>query len=465
MTATKERPSTLISRNARCPCNSQLRYKDCCGKHKVTSAQPTLDAPKYAALTAQLAGNYAVAERLYRDALKIAPLDADALHMLALTQYQQGCVNEALATYLDLLKCPEALPETVAHNLSLSIAAATYTVDSPEARARREAYGDWLAEREHLPAQRNARVSVVLPSYNHAPFIGRALHSVLAQSRLPDEVIVIDDGSRDDSVARIQTLLAATDITHVFIARENRGAAQTLNEAIERATGDWIAPLNSDDFFDTQRLARMLNACAHDGIDWGFGSIDVVDQTGAKLPRTDDSVGALYATHDSIDMSESLGLSFLRNNPAISTGNLFFRKSLWQAVGGFAPLRYNHDWQFCLQASLLTEPVFVPDARYGYRWHASNTIREDPEKPRREVDEMMRQFVQTATVPTALVAPRAMADQSVTVQHNPFAPTPAVWGNAFWATLAVGGGLSALPRDMLLALVTRLVRLSPSARV
>lgn len=110
-------------------------------------------------------------------------------------------------------------------------------------------------------------MSIVVPSFNHAHYVEQALRSVLAQSRLPDEIIVIDDDSTDDSVALIRALLATTDIAHVFIARENRGAAQTLNEAIDRATGAWIAPLNSDDLYDPHRLARMLNACARDGID------------------------------------------------------------------------------------------------------------------------------------------------------------------------------------------------------
>ncbi len=464
MAATTARPSTLISRNANCPCNSLRRYKNCCGESKATRAQPSPEAPKYAALKAQLAGNYTEAERMYREALRLAPLDPDVLHMFAVTQHQQGCVTEALATYLDLLECPEALPDTVGHNLSLSVAAAAYTVGSQEALTRRAAYSDWLGSLEKLPVQRDARVSVVLPSYNHAYYIERALQSVLAQSRLPDEIIVIDDGSGDDSVARIRALLAATDITHVLIVRENRGAAQTLNEAIERAAGPWIAPLNSDDFFEPQRLAWMLGACAREGIDWGFGSVDVVDQAGLQLPRTDASAGALYATHDSIDMSESLGLAFLRNNPAISTGNLFFRKSLWQAVGGFAPLRYNHDWQFCLNASLLAEPIFVPHARYGYRWHAGNTIRDDHEKPRREAAEMMQRFVRMATVPATPAAPHSAAGQGLTTRLNPFAPTAAVWGDAFWAMLAAGGGLSALPRDAMLALIARITGRSSPAR-
>jgi GT2 family glycosyltransferase len=445
-------PSPLISRNASCLCGSLRRYKNCCGERKIANAPRQANTTRYAALNAQLAGDYSLAERLYRETLQLTPHDEDALHMLALTQHQQGCIREALVCYLALLNRPDELPDAVWHNLGLTIAAAAYIADSPQAQTRHAAHSDWMRAIAQMPAQTEARVSVVLPSFNHASYVVQALQSVLAQSRPPDEIIVIDDGSTDDSVARIRALLSTTAIAHVFIARENRGAAQTLNEAIERATGTWIAPLNSDDFYDPQRLAQMLDGCARDGIDWGFGSVDIVDQAGAYLSRNEASAAMLYAAHDSVDMSESLGLAFLRNNPAISTGNLFFRKSLWHAVGGFAPLRYNHDWQFCLRAALLAEPVFVGGARYGYRWHAANTIRDDHEKPRREVAEMMRPFVRMAC---------ASATANASSQGNPLAPSAAVWGDAFWAILAAGCGLGAVPRELLLAIVDRYSRLSP----
>ena len=169
------------------------------------------------------------------------------------------------------------------------------------------------------------------------------------------------------------------------------------------------------------------------------------------MSRNDPSAARLYATHDCIDMSESLGLAFLRNNPAISTGNLFFRKSLWHAVGGFAPLRYNHDWQFCLKASLHAEAAFVGDARYSYRWHSANTICDDLKRPREEAANMMQPFLRMAS---------ASATSRECNPGNPFAPTVAVWGDAFWAMLAAGGNVGAVPRDVLLALIDRYLRLS-----
>jgi glycosyltransferase involved in cell wall biosynthesis len=70
------------------------------------------------------------------------------------------------------------------------------------------------------------RLAVVIPVYNHARYIGRALESVLAQSRPPDRVICIDDGSRDDSLAVCRTF---ADQGVEVLGQENRGAHATIN--------------------------------------------------------------------------------------------------------------------------------------------------------------------------------------------------------------------------------------------
>ena len=75
----------------------------------------------------------------------------------------------------------------------------------------------------------NPRLAVVIPVYNHARFIGEALESVLNQTRKPDRVIVIDDGSKDDSLAVMEPFKArGVEVS----GRENRGAHNTINELI-----------------------------------------------------------------------------------------------------------------------------------------------------------------------------------------------------------------------------------------
>ena len=90
------------------------------------------------------------------------------------------------------------------------------------------------------------RLAVIIPCYNHARYIGAALDSCLAQTRRPDRIIVIDDGSRDDSPAIIRSY-ASRGVEGS--ARENRGAHSTINELLAMAARDCdvVSILNSDD--------------------------------------------------------------------------------------------------------------------------------------------------------------------------------------------------------------------------
>jgi alpha-1,3-rhamnosyltransferase len=101
---------------------------------------------------------------------------------------------------------------------------------------------------ESLDASRGA-VSVVVPSYNHAPFIEATLRSILNQILPPAELIVIDDGSSDDSPRIIERVLRDCPLPCELVARQNRGLCATLNEGFKRTRGDYFAYLGSDDLW------------------------------------------------------------------------------------------------------------------------------------------------------------------------------------------------------------------------
>ena len=94
-----------------------------------------------------------------------------------------------------------------------------------------------------------ATVSVVVPSYNHAQFIEATLRSIMKQTLRPAELIVIDDGSSDDSPAIIERVLNDCPFPCEFAARDNRGLCATLNEGFERTRGEYFAYLGSDDLW------------------------------------------------------------------------------------------------------------------------------------------------------------------------------------------------------------------------
>lgn len=90
-------------------------------------------------------------------------------------------------------------------------------------------------------------VFVVVPSYDHAPFVERCLRSIIGQTLRPGKLLVIDDGSTDDSPAIIERALSECPFPSELIVRENRGLCATLNQALELSDGKYFAYLGSDD--------------------------------------------------------------------------------------------------------------------------------------------------------------------------------------------------------------------------
>jgi glycosyltransferase involved in cell wall biosynthesis len=100
----------------------------------------------------------------------------------------------------------------------------------------------------------SARISVIIPVYNAAPYIAEGIESVLSQSLLPDEVIVVDDGSTDDS-AEVAKRFPVT-----LLQQENRGVSDARNLGVQHATGDYLAFLDADDIWLPTKLEDQLQA-------------------------------------------------------------------------------------------------------------------------------------------------------------------------------------------------------------
>ena len=114
-------------------------------------------------------------------------------------------------------------------------------------------------ECEQAVQSRPAAVSVVVPSYNHARFIESTLRSIITQKCQPAELIVIDDGSSDDSPRIIERALADSPFPCELVARKNSGLCATLNEGFERTRGDYFAYLGSDDLWLPEFLQARVS--------------------------------------------------------------------------------------------------------------------------------------------------------------------------------------------------------------
>jgi glycosyltransferase involved in cell wall biosynthesis len=97
-------------------------------------------------------------------------------------------------------------------------------------------------------------ISVIIPAYNAADYIGRAIESVLAQTHRPDEIIIVDDGSTDETADVIKRYGAAVR----YIWQKNAGPSAARNAGIRAARGEWVAFLDADDEWLPERLQLQL---------------------------------------------------------------------------------------------------------------------------------------------------------------------------------------------------------------
>ncbi len=125
-------------------------------------------------------------------------------------------------------------------------------------------------------------ISVIIPLYNKRDEIGRTLRSVLSQSRLPREVIVIDDGSTDGSGEVIEQI--ASPLVRL-VRQENRGVSAARNRAMELAEGEWIALLDGDDEWLPDYLESMCALCERFPQARAFGSGFKVRDERGRLSR------------------------------------------------------------------------------------------------------------------------------------------------------------------------------------
>lgn len=107
---------------------------------------------------------------------------------------------------------------------------------------------------------RCADLSVVIPLHDKAPFIARTLASIEAQRPAPAEVVVIDDGSNDESAALVAHIAARSPLTIRLIRQDNRGVSAARNAGMRAARRDWIAFLDADDAYLPGALAAFERA-------------------------------------------------------------------------------------------------------------------------------------------------------------------------------------------------------------
>jgi glycosyltransferase involved in cell wall biosynthesis len=207
-------------------------------------------------------------------------------------------------------------------------------------------------------------VSVVLPTRNRSTMMLQALSSALGQELVDLEVIVVDDGSSDDTAERLRQV----EDERLTVLRQDtpRGVAPARNAAIERGTGEWLAFIDDDDLWAPDKLRKQLSLAVDHGHSLSYtGRIEI-----------DENMTVLNVRHPTDP--DGLATHLLGSNAIGTPSSVVIRADLLERVGPFDErLSHFEDWDLWIRAIQQGTASACDEPLVAYRWHALNAMNTD----------------------------------------------------------------------------------------
>jgi len=182
----------------------------------------------------------------------------------------------------------------------------------------------------------NNLVSIVTPSFNSSQFIIRAIESVLSQTYKEWELIIVDDGSEDNSVESIENFIKNKDQIYLIKLNKNIGAANARNEALKVAKGRYIAFLDSDDIWCTNKLELQIKFMRLNNYPISFTSYEIIDQYSQLM-------------HKEVHCEKKVSLRFYVKNTIIGFSSSMIDRKLVQHDFKFSNLKVAEDLLFWIE--------------------------------------------------------------------------------------------------------------------
>lgn len=204
-------------------------------------------------------------------------------------------------------------------------------------------------------------ISVIIPNYNYAYYLPQAIESVLNQSYPHVEVIVVDDGSTDESESILKRYVGRVRL----IRQQNQGVATARNRGVAEASGEFIAFLDADDFWLPTKLERQVKRFQNEP-DLGLVhcGVEEIDENGAPL-RT---------SLDGLEGQVAADLLLFKRAVILGGGSaLMVPREVFTTIGGFdVRLSTSADWDLFYRLAARHRVGFVHEVLVRYRMHGSN---------------------------------------------------------------------------------------------
>ncbi|MBI4636038.1 MAG: glycosyltransferase [Candidatus Rokubacteria bacterium] len=210
--------------------------------------------------------------------------------------------------------------------------------------------------------------SLIIPTFNRAKLVAEALESALAQTLAPLEVIVVDDGSTDDTPSVLARYAARVHC----LRQPNRGQSAARNAGLATARAPYVAFLDDDDLLHPEKLARQFDVLERDrGIGWTYCDVRIENALTGETVDASERFAYHRRRLDGWLFPELVGGNFI---PPLA---VLARRSALEAAGPFdehlTPLE---DWDLWLRLSLVAPARYVPAVQATYRLHGGSMSRD-----------------------------------------------------------------------------------------
>jgi glycosyltransferase involved in cell wall biosynthesis len=225
-----------------------------------------------------------------------------------------------------------------------------------------------------------AKFSVAMCTYNGAQFVTEQLDSIAAQTRRPDELLVCDDRSTDDTAELIRKFARRAPFTMRFYVNEkNFGSTKNFERAISLCEGDLIALADQDDVWLPEKLERLEHALEDENVGLAFTDGEVVDESlrplGQRVWQT-----IRFGEQEQRLFDEGRGFEVLLDHNVATGAAMALKAEFRQLIlpipkdlvhDGIPVL---HDWWAALLVAAVARVSFIPESLFKYRQHASQQM-------------------------------------------------------------------------------------------
>jgi len=227
-------------------------------------------------------------------------------------------------------------------------------------------------------------VSVIIPTFNRAHLVKDAIRSAVVQTVSPLEIVVIDDGSTDDTAQQLADLASELPLPLVYVRQENAGGNVARNRGVKAAQGAYVAFLDSDDVWHPDKLEKQLAA------------LDARPEAGAVycgLREVEVESGRVLSEPNRAYPAGDLVAKLLVSDVTAPTSTYVVRRSVMEAAGYFdESLEARQDWDMWIRVARQVPIAVVPEALVDFRHHAGPRTVTDPERELRAYRRIMDKY-------------------------------------------------------------------------